>query len=119
MGNGPTMADEAECRTALDQVARRLGEVDRDRLAEHVVERTISCRINDLGIAFRSRIHDGGLDPFERTDDPRAAQVRLAVDSDDLVALANDELSPAKAWATGRLKVEASIFDLLRIRKLL
>ncbi|MFC6936163.1 hypothetical protein ACFQHO_41705 [Actinomadura yumaensis] len=39
--------------------------------------------------------------------------------SDDLVAMARDELNPAKAWATGRLKIEASIFDLLRLRKLL
>lgn len=113
------MADEAECRTALDRVARRLGEVDSKQFAEHVVERTISCRITDLGIAFRSRIHAGGLDEFERTEDPKSAQVRLTVNSDDLVALANDELNAAKAWASGRLKVEASIFDLLRLRKLL
>ena len=113
------MANEEECRDALDRIAERLAEVDADRLAEHVVERTISCRIPDLRVAYRTRIHTGGLDPFERTDDPGAAQVRLTVNSDDLVALSKDELNPAKAWATGRLKVEASVFDLLRLRKLL
>jgi predicted lipid carrier protein YhbT len=113
------MANEEECRAALERVGARLAEVDADRLAEHVVERTISCRVPDLGVAFRTRLHEGGLDPFENDDDPKAAQVRLTVDSDDLVAMAYDELNPAKAWAAGRLKVEASIFDLLRLRKLL
>jgi SCP-2 sterol transfer family protein len=119
MGNGPTMADETECRKALQRIGERLGEVEPDRFAEHVVERTISCRIPDLGVAYRSRIHARGLDPFEPTENAKAAQVRLTVRSDDLVALANDELNAAKAWATGKLKVEASIFDLLRVRKLL
>lgn len=113
------MANEAECRTALDRIAERLSEVDPKQFAEHVVERTISCRISDLSVAFGSRIHPGGLDPFEPTEDPKAAQLRLTMKSDDLVALANDELNAAKAWATGRLKIEASIFDLLRLRKLL
>lgn len=113
------MANEEDCRAALERVAARLAEVDADRLAAHVVERTISCRIPDLGLAFRSRLHGGGLDPFEPDGDPASAQVRLTVDSDDLVAMAHDELHPAKAWAAGRVKIEASIFDLLRLRKLL
>ncbi|TDC61660.1 hypothetical protein E1200_28500 [Actinomadura sp. GC306] len=113
------MANEEDCRAALGRVAARLGEVDADRFAEHAVERTISCVIPDLGVAYRTRLHAGGLDPFERDGDPAAAQVRLTLDSDDLVALARDELNPAKAWAAGRLKIEASIFDLLRLRRLL
>ncbi|MBO2450194.1 SCP2 sterol-binding domain-containing protein [Actinomadura barringtoniae] len=113
------MANEEECRAALGRIAGRLGDVDPEQLAEHVVERSISCRIPDLGVAYRTRIHKDGLDEFEPTDDAKGAQVRLTVNSDDLVALANDELSPAKAWASGKLKIEASIFDLLRLRKLL
>ncbi|MFF5259428.1 SCP2 sterol-binding domain-containing protein [Actinomadura viridis] len=113
------MANEEECRGALDRISKRLAEVDADRLAEHVVERTVSCRITDLGVAYLTRLHGGGLDPFARTDAPGDAQVRLTVASDDLVALANDELNPARAWASGRLKIEASFLDLLRLRKLL
>jgi predicted lipid carrier protein YhbT len=113
------MANEEECLAALGRIAARLAEVDADRLAEHVVERTISCRVADLGLAYRTRLHPGGLDPFEPDGDPKQAQVRLTVDGDDLVAMANDELSPTRAWAEGRLKIEASIFDLLRLRKLL
>ncbi|WP_131742406.1 SCP2 sterol-binding domain-containing protein [Actinomadura roseirufa] len=113
------MANEEDCRAALGRIAARLAEVDADRFAEHAVERTISCRIPDLGLAYRSRLHAGGLDGFEPDGDPGTAQVRLTVDSDDLVALARDELSPAKAWAAGRLRIEASLLDLIRLRRLL
>jgi SCP-2 sterol transfer family len=113
------MANEEECRTALDVIRTRVEQIHPDRFAEHVVERTISCRIVDLGVTLHSTIHEGGLDPFEPTDNSRAAQVRLTVSSDDLVALAHDRLHAGRAWATGRLKVEASFRDLLLLRKLL
>lgn len=114
-----TMANEEECRAALAQIAARIAELDQKEFAEHVVERTISCRIPDLDLIFQTRIHAGGLDPFERANDAKAAQVCITANSDDLVALANDGLKVSKAWATGRLKIEASIFDLLRLRRLL
>ncbi|MBA9006235.1 MULTISPECIES: SCP2 sterol-binding domain-containing protein [Thermomonospora] len=113
------MANEEECRAALDLIRTRLGAVDPERFADHVVERTIVCRVPDLGLAWRSRIHAGGLDPFEITADTGDGQVRVTVGSDDLVALAKDELHAGRAWATGRLKIEASFRDLLRLRRLL
>jgi predicted lipid carrier protein YhbT len=113
------MATAQEARSALERIAARLTEVDADELARHVVERTISCRVPDLGLIFLTRIHEGGLDDFQIVDDADSAQVRLTVNSNDLVALADDELHVAKAWATGRLKIEASLGDLLRLRKIL
>ncbi|MEV0399296.1 SCP2 sterol-binding domain-containing protein [Actinoallomurus sp. NPDC050550] len=113
------MATAQEARLALERIATRLTEVDADELARHVVERTISCRVPDLGLIFLTRIHGDGLDDFQLVDDADRAQVRLTVKSDDLVALADDELHVAKAWATGRLKIEASLGDLLRLRKIL
>jgi len=37
----------------------------------------------------------------------------------ELVSIAADPGSFARAWLTGKLKVEANIFDLLRLRKFL
>jgi SCP-2 sterol transfer family protein len=113
------MATEEECRAALDRIVERLGEVEPEQFKEHVVDRTISCRVSDLGLIFRSRIHEGGLDLFTPGDDWSSGQVRITVNSDDLVALSKDELNAARAWATGRLKIEANIFDLFRLRRLL
>lgn len=113
------MATEEEARAALERIATRLTDVDPGELARHVVERTISCRVPDLNLIFLTRIHAGGLDDFQLAQSTDSAQVRLTVNSDDLVALADDELAVAKAWATGRLKVEASLGDLLRLRRVL
>lgn len=113
------MATLEEARAALEQIAGRLTDLDPDELARHVVERTISCRVPDLDLVFLTRVHPGGLDGFEIVDSTNGAQVRLTVNSDDLVALAHDELGVAKAWASGRLKIEASLGDLLRLRKIL
>jgi predicted lipid carrier protein YhbT len=113
------MATQEEARAALERIATRLTEVDPDELAKHVVDRTISCRVPDLELVFLTRLHAGGLDAFKVADSANGAQVRLTVNSDDLVALAADELGVAKAWASGRLKIEASLGDLLRLRKLL
>lgn len=119
VGTDLTMATVEETRSALERLAARLTEVDADELAKYVVERTISCRVPDLGLVFRTRIHRGGLDDFRVADGADGAQVRLTVSSDDLVALAADELKVARAWATGRLKIEAGLGDLLRLRRIL
>jgi hypothetical protein len=113
------MATVEEARAALERIATRLTDVDPGALAKHVLERTISCRVPDLELVFLTRIHAGGLDAFKIVEDANGARVRLTVNSDDLVALADDELAVAKAWATGRLKIEASLGDLLRLRKIL
>ena len=39
--------------------------------------------------------------------------------SDDLIALTDGKLNFAAAWATGRVKLEAGLRDLLRLRKIL
>lgn len=113
------MATVDEARAALERITARLTDVDPGELAKHVVERTISCRVPDLEVVFLTRIHQGGLDEFQLAESHGQAQVRLTVNSDDLVALADDELAVTKAWATGRLKIEASIGDLLRLRRVL
>lgn len=118
-GTDLTMATVDEARAALERLSTRLTRVDPGELEKHVVERTISCRLPDLELVFLTRIHTGGLDAFTIADGADRAQVRLTLNSDDLVALADDELPVTKAWATGRLKIEASIGDLLRLRRIL
>lgn len=118
-GTDLTMATQEEARAALDRIATRLTDVDPDELAKHVIERTVSCRVPDLDLVFVTRIHARGLDEFQLAESANGAQVRLTVNSDDLVALADESLKVTKAWASGRLKIEASLGDLLRLRKIL
>jgi len=114
------MATAEECRQALESLTGRLQELDPADREAHLVDRVISCKVSDLGVTFVTHLGPDGAGPVtvaNGSDGP--AQVRFTTKSDDLVALAADPGSIGRAWLTGRLKVEASIFDLLRLRKLL
>jgi hypothetical protein len=114
------MATADACRKALDTLLGRMAEMDPADRAANFPERTMSCRVPDLGLLFVTRIGPDGAAPVEEAPpDNRPAQVRFTANSDDLVSIADDPASFARAWLTGRLKVEASVFDLLRLRKFL
>ena len=116
------MASLQECEQALRELAARLAAVDPELRRRHAVDRTVSCRVPDLAVVFHVRLTDGSVvDLHCRGEQVTAepAQVRLAASSDDLVALVTGALTPPAAWATGRLTVEASVLDLLRLRALL
>lgn len=116
------MASVEDCERALHALALRLAEIDPDLRARHAVDRTLSCRVVDLDVVFAVRIQDGVLSDLTCTSTDQAsprAQVRLTTSSDDLVALTDGSLTAPLAWATGRLKIEASVRDLLRLRSLL
>jgi hypothetical protein len=69
-------------------------------------------------VTFHGTLREGALTGV--TTEPRGrAQIRLTIGSDDLVALVDGRLNFAAAWARGRVKLEASFGDLLRLRKLL
>jgi predicted lipid carrier protein YhbT len=111
------MATVDECRRALEQVASRISGMDEKDRERHLVDRTISCRVTDLGVDFRTKLGPHGADPItEAGPGSGPAQVTFSATSDDLVALADERLHLARAFATGRLKIQASIFDLLRLR---
>jgi hypothetical protein len=114
------MATADECRKALETLLGRIAELDPADRAANFPERTVSCRVPDLGLLFVSRIGPNGADPVEEAaPGSLPAQVRFTANSDDLVSIAGDPASFARAWLTGRLKVQASVFDLLRLRKFL
>lgn len=111
------MATREECQEALDRLAERLAGVDPALKRKHGVDRTLSCHVPDLAATWTGQIRDGHLHDLRAEDAP--AQIRLTVGSDDLVALTSGRLSFASAWATGRLKVDAGVRDMLRLRSLM
>jgi predicted lipid carrier protein YhbT len=114
------MATAEECRVALESLTGRLAQLSPEHRATHLVERDVSCEVRDLGVTFLTRLSPDGAAPVtEANGSAGQAQVRFTTRSDDLLAIAGDPGSFARAWLTGRIKVEASVFDLLRLRKLL
>ncbi len=114
------MATQEECRAALESLTNRLAQLAPEHRAAHLVERDVSCEVRDLGVTFMTTLGPEGAAPVtEMNGSGNPAQVRFTTRSDDLLAIADDPGSFARAWLTGRIKVEASVFDLLRLRKLL
>jgi hypothetical protein len=107
------VASEAECEAALRSLVTGLAALDPDVRRRYVVDRTISCRVSDLDITWHAHLTDDGL--VDITREGARAQVRLTVSSDDLLSLVEGRLAVPTAVATGRIRVQASPFDLLRL----
>ena len=112
------MATVQECHDALERLAKRLASVDEDARRKHTFDRTLSCRVPDLDVVFTGALRDGELCDIS-TDPAPKAQIRLTADSDDLVAMTDGHLSFGQAWLSGRIKVEASVLDLVKLKSLL
>ncbi|RAJ78732.1 MULTISPECIES: SCP2 sterol-binding domain-containing protein [unclassified Streptomyces] len=115
------MATIEECREALSRLADSMAGADGDVRAAVALDRSLSCHIRDLDTTFSGRLEDGRITVLDTRPGPPAekAQIRLAMTGDDLVAMVDGRLNFAKAWASGRVKLEASFRDLLRLRTLL
>jgi hypothetical protein len=115
------MASVEECRAALAKLAASMSKAD-DETKRNMLDRTVSCYMSDLDVTFTGRLAGGQLvDITEHPGGPPAdkAQIGLAMTSDDLVALTDGRLPFVSAWLSGRVKVDASFRDLLRLRTLM
>ncbi|MGW2823472.1 sterol-binding protein [Streptomyces sp. NPDC001443] len=115
------MATIEECRTALEKLSESMGGAEGDVREAAALDRSVSCRITDLDVTFAGRLAGGRIEVLDTHPGPprKKAEIRLAMAGDDLVALVDGRLNFAKAWGSGRVKLEAGLLDLFRLRKLL
>jgi hypothetical protein len=114
------MATAEECRSALEALVGRLAGLDPADRAAVLADRTLSCTVTDLGVTFITKLGPDGAGPVtEATSTDQRANVRFSTNSDELLLIAGDPGRFARAWLTGRVKVDASLSDLFRLRKLL
>jgi len=114
------VATAEECRQALERLTAQIADMDPKDREAFLADRQLSVDVTDLGITFLTHLRPDGASPItvaNGSDGP--AQVRFSVKSDDLVAIADDPGLFIRFWLTGRLKMQASVSDLLRLRKLL
>lgn len=109
------MATVEECAAALRKIAGRLDSADASVRGKVDDDRTIACHLSDLGVTFLANLHDGGLHDIAQGQ-AAPGTVTLTMTSDDLIALTDGQLNLAGAWATGRVKVNAGMRDLLKLR---
>lgn len=119
---GGGLATLEQCQQAVASLVDRLADVDPDVRRKYAVERTLACRVPDLDVVFLARFEEDGTIgevTVAHASTAGTAQVRVAASSDDLIALIEGRLAAPTAWATGRLKIDASMLDLLKLRALL
>ena len=112
------MATMDQCMTALKGI---LGDLAANPAAAGL-DRTLSCRLPDLDTVVLGRLSAGSVRDLRSVGDGQGvpkADIRLTMTSDDLVALTDGRLAFGSAWASGRVKLEAGLRDILRLRKLL
>jgi SCP-2 sterol transfer family len=113
------MKSAEECREALQKLAARLSDLNPEDRDEYFGNRSISVTIPDLGVTFATNL-GAGDDPVQEVGPGEPpADIRLTADSDEVVSLAQSPMNIARAWMAGRVKIEASMKDLFRLRKLL
>ncbi|MFI6935219.1 SCP2 sterol-binding domain-containing protein [Streptomyces sp. NPDC050287] len=115
------MATIEECRAALEKLSDNMQSAEGDVRTAAALDRSVSCHITDLDVTFVGRLTGGRIEVADTVQGPppQKAEIRLAMAGDDLVALVGGELHFAKAWGSGRVKLEAGLKDLLSLRKLL
>ncbi|GAA2418274.1 hypothetical protein GCM10010420_55930 [Streptomyces glaucosporus] len=115
------MATTEQCRAALERLARNLADAEGDVRSAAAVERSVSCHLTDLDTTFAGRLVHGRIEDMTTVPGPppERAQIRLVMTGDDLVSLVEGRLDFARAWARGRVRLEAGLRDLLRLRSLL
>jgi putative sterol carrier protein len=107
-----------QCMKALEGV---LGDLTSSPAAKGL-DRSLSCRLTDLHQVVLGRLEGGAITGMHAVPDdpaPAPADIRLTMSSDDLIAMTDGDLEFAKAWASGRVKLEASLKDMFKLRSML
>ncbi|NYH50784.1 MULTISPECIES: SCP2 sterol-binding domain-containing protein [Nocardiopsis] len=110
------------CLAGIEKLNQRILAQPEEKRRKHIRERSLSVVVPDLETVFDMRLTPDGLtDVTHRPADRPAprSQVRITVDGDDLVALAEDRMDAATALFGRRVRVDASVGDMLRMRRLL
>ena len=115
------MAREEEVEAGLQTLVRRLNEADQSvhaELARTLPEgRMVQVDVPDLEVSFWTRLVDGYMQPLERGSAP-TVDIRLTASSDDLVAMIEGTKSLFSSYLAGHIKIQASLSDLIALRKL-
>lgn len=113
------MITAQECQEALQKLAGRLSELSPDERDNYFGNRAISVTIPDLGVTYVTRLGKGDDPVREAVPGEPPAEIRLTANSAEVVSLAESPMNIGRSWVAGRVKIEASVKDLFRLRKLL
>jgi predicted lipid carrier protein YhbT len=115
------MASRDDVQQRLEELITRLAASDRGArsLADTLPEpRVLTVHVTDLQADFWTVLEAGKMEPL-REGKPDEADIRIRAPSDTLLDLIDGKGSLFSAYLAGRVRIDASMSDLLRLRKLL
>jgi SCP-2 sterol transfer family len=117
---GGQVASKAEVQKQLGVLLERLT-ANHDNVRSAIPDRKVlRCEVTDLDTVWYSVIDAGKVSrPTEQPPSDEEVDITLRIGSDDLVDLIEGRQSFLSAFASGKVKVDASIMDMLRLRALL
>ncbi len=113
------MATKAEVERQLGVLMARLDGNEANVRSAIPNRKVLRCLVPDLGTAWYSVVDNGHVSQPSEAPPNGRADITLRVGSDDLVDLVEGRISFLSAFTSGKLRVDASIVDLLRLRSLL
>jgi len=113
------MTSAQDCQVALQKLAGRLAELSPAERDDYFGNRTLSITIPDLGITYVTRLGSGDDPVREAVPGEPPADIRLTANGPEVLSLAESPMNIGRMWVAGRVKIEASMKDLFRLRRLL
>ena len=114
------MAEAEAVRDAIARLTSMVDDVD-DATRRKIPDSTVSVLVPDVDLAFTCRFDGGHVHDVQEVDPAAlpAATLRVTSSSDTLIDVVDGELHFGRAWATGKLRVDAKVRDLLKLRSFL
>jgi hypothetical protein len=116
------VATRKQVEAKLRELIRRLDQAGPEahrQLAKALPEpRTIQMDLPDLDASYWTELADGRLGTLHAGIRDRS-DIRVTADSDDLVAMIDGNRNLFMSYLAGHIKVQASVSDLMALRKLM
>jgi predicted lipid carrier protein YhbT len=114
------VATATEVEAKLEELVRHLSADERaaEQLGRSLPDRKVlSVHVTDLDADWWTTLEGGRMGELRRGE-PDDADIRIRAEADDLIALIDGNQSLFSAYVAGRVRIEASFSDLLRLRRL-
>jgi SCP-2 sterol transfer family len=109
---------ESKLRELIERLDSADEEVRRDLSRAISDRRIVQMDVSDLNASFWTDLDDGSMGPLRRGSAPNP-HIRVIADSDDLIDLIDGNRNLFSSYLAGHIKVQASLSDLLTLRRLL
>jgi SCP-2 sterol transfer family len=113
------VATKAEVERQLGALMARLDGNEANVRSAIPSRKVLRCEVPDLDTAWYSVVDKGHVSQPSEIPPNGRTDITLRVGSDDLVDLVEGRISFLSAFTSGKVRVDASIVDLLRLRSLL